>query len=164
MDTHGYTFPNLHVSDVMQSQVVGIPIHATMAEAASLLCKNDVSGAPVVDEFGRCVGVLSASDFTRRDQDDHASDMLPHRDSEFVMCQDQFRGPMQIHYVPEDSVERYMTTSTQTIDAQETLLEAARYMTEGHVSRLIVLDADAKPVGIVSSLDLLASWVSESTS
>jgi CBS domain-containing protein len=45
------------------------PVHLTEAmplrEAARLLLEKQVGGAPVVDTAGRCVGVLSATDFLR---------------------------------------------------------------------------------------------------
>lgn len=162
MNTPSESLAKLRVADVMQRPVTTISVHATMAEAARVLCEHNISGAPVVNEWGRCVGVLSARDFTRRDQDDQGASRLPHHESEFVLCHDQFRGPMQIHYVPEDSVEQHMTASTQTIDREASLLEAARYMTEGHVSRLVVLDEGSQPVGVVGALDLLAAWVRSS--
>jgi len=38
-----------------------------MAQAAALIVEHSISGLPVVDDAGRCVGVLSTSDFTRRE-------------------------------------------------------------------------------------------------
>ena len=36
-----------------------------MSEAAAILLHQQISGAPVVDDRGVCVGVLSASDFVK---------------------------------------------------------------------------------------------------
>src|SRR5688572_1984458 len=49
--------------DVMSREVVTIPRRMPMRDAAGILRRARISGAPVVDEQGRCVGVLSASDF-----------------------------------------------------------------------------------------------------
>ena len=57
---------SLRVCDVMSSTVVEVSVNASLAEAAALLVDNNVSGAPVVDESGRCVGVLSSTDFVVR--------------------------------------------------------------------------------------------------
>ena len=161
MDPQRNRLDSLRVADIMQQPVITLSVHSTMAEAARVLCEQDVSGAPVVDEWGRCIGVLSARDFTRRDQEQPCGEGMAARGEEFSLSQDEFRGPMQIHYVPEDSVERYMSASTQTIEANASLREAARYMTEGHVDRLIVVDDASQPVGVVSTHDLLRTWVQE---
>ncbi len=56
---------SLKVSDVMTPSVVTVSSHETMSEAAALMVEHHVSGMPVVDEAGHCVGVLSATDFVR---------------------------------------------------------------------------------------------------
>ena len=159
MNTDALT--QLRVADVMQRRVIAVSNHATMCEAATLLNEHQIGGAPVVDEAGRCVGVLSSSDFTLRDRQQDSASSVPHRDCEFTVASDEFRGPVQIHYVPDDCVERYMTPATQTIDANLSLVEAARYMSYEQVSRLVVIDDDSRPVGIIGALDLLAAWVRE---
>jgi CBS-domain-containing membrane protein len=55
----------LTVEDVMSREVVTIPRWMSMRDAAGLLRRSQISGAPVVDEQGRCMGVLSAADFLR---------------------------------------------------------------------------------------------------
>src|SRR3954466_947641 len=55
----------LTAQDVMSRDVVTIPRQMPLGDAARLLRRASVSGAPVVDERGRCVGVLSAADFLR---------------------------------------------------------------------------------------------------
>lgn len=60
---------DLTAGDVMTRDVATIPHRATMAEAARLLRDACVTGAPVIDERGRCVGVLSATDFLRWAED-----------------------------------------------------------------------------------------------
>src|SRR5262249_52367426 len=55
----------LTAGDVMIREVVTIPQEASLRSAARILLQANVSGAPVTDELGRCVGVLSAFDFLR---------------------------------------------------------------------------------------------------
>ena len=56
---------SLTVADVMTRRVTAIPGCARMQEAARILAEADASGAPVVDAAGRCIGVLSATDFLK---------------------------------------------------------------------------------------------------
>ena len=54
---------DLTARDLMTVNPVVLPERLPLREAARLLWKHHVSGAPVVDADGRCVGVLSAVDF-----------------------------------------------------------------------------------------------------
>src|SRR5271165_5660358 len=50
-------------ADLMSHSVVLVPREMSIPGAAHLLAQARVSGAPVVDEEGRCIGVLSTTDF-----------------------------------------------------------------------------------------------------
>src|SRR5262249_32315515 len=50
---------------LMSHDIVSLPVNMPLREAAQLLINNQISGAPVVNAQGRCVGVLSAFDFLR---------------------------------------------------------------------------------------------------
>ena len=56
----------LRVSDVMTRPVVKVSEADSMAHAAAVMLTNKVSGTPVTDSTERCVGMLSAIDFMRR--------------------------------------------------------------------------------------------------
>ena len=55
----------LTAGDLMTREVVRLPEEMPVRDAARLLLQNQVSGAPVVDAQGKCVGVFSAIDFLR---------------------------------------------------------------------------------------------------
>ena len=55
----------LTAADLMSRMLVLVPSEMSLPGAARLLSQAHVSGAPVVDAAGRCVGVLSATDFVR---------------------------------------------------------------------------------------------------
>src|SRR5689334_3550006 len=54
---------DLTAADLMTTPVRTIPQETSLREAAHLLTRERISGAPVVDGDGRCIGVLSSSDF-----------------------------------------------------------------------------------------------------
>lgn len=100
----------LRVSDVMTKDVVVTRQSDTIAEALELFTSRDVSAAPVVDDQGRCVGVLSVVDFAGHD------------------------APA------EQTVAERMTRVVQSVSSGNSLLAAARAMCSHHVHRLPVLD------------------------
>ena len=50
----------------MRSEVVTVQDKDTMAHAAAVLHSYGVSGVPVVNAVGKCVGMLSSNDFVQR--------------------------------------------------------------------------------------------------
>ena len=55
----------LTVRDLMTTDVVYLYAEMSVKEAALVLVKHRISGAPVVDRQGRCVGVFSTTDLLR---------------------------------------------------------------------------------------------------
>ncbi|HUS39979.1 MAG: CBS domain-containing protein [Pirellulales bacterium] len=147
---------SLRVGDVMSKNVVRIPHNDTMAAAAEVLDRNDVSGAPVVDEEGRCMGVISNSDFVLRTTRSAAiAD-----DVKEVFVQDAPGEAYHLESINQDQVRHHMTDFVESISPDTSILDAARAMCKEHIHRLVVLDAKKRPVGLVSSLDLVAAMVS----
>jgi len=144
----------LRVMDVMTNEVVSVSANSTMPEAADVLSESRVSGAPVVNEQGRCIGVLSGTDFVHSRAEELDSSETVHE-----LTVHDSTGRYQVEEIFHDLVRRHMSPAVQTIDINCSLLDAARYMCNEHVHRLIVLDHNSVPVGILSSLDLVSAWL-----
>jgi predicted transcriptional regulator len=147
---------HLIAADLMSRKVVVIPQEMSLRAAARLLSGAQVSGAPVVDADGCCVGVLSTTDFmlwTERGakpgpaRPDTAEDIC----SEWQV--------VDYEEIPVDRVDRFMTADPVTVSVATPIRELARNMLDAHIHRLIVVDEFCKPVGIVSSTDILAAIV-----
>ena len=52
----------LSAADIMSRNVVVLPREMSLPGAARMLAQAGVTGAPVVDAGGRCIGVLSATE------------------------------------------------------------------------------------------------------
>lgn len=141
----------LKVRDLMSRTVIEVSANQTMGEAAKAFAQSDVSSAPVVDEQGRCVGMLSAADFMPRDCPED-SDMGRHEMTK--------RGPDDGFAIetPSDMVSRYMSGAVQSVGADESLMQAARVMCAEHIHHLPVLEGD-RPVAVVSTMDIVAALV-----
>jgi CBS domain-containing protein len=188
--------------DVMAREVVTIPRRASLRDAARLLRRADVSGGPVVDDEGRCVGMLTAADFLRWAEGGYpdAAPGLAQACSyqekgrlltgeEAVVCTlAEGSCPLQVmrpttggrhvavcrqptgvlsdwQQVAENApsqVSRYMTTDVVSVGPRTPLPEVARMMVDAHVHRVPVLDERGRPVGLVSSTDVLAAVARDS--
>ena len=144
---------SLQVSDVMHRNVVRLPASSTMAEAANILLKHGISGAPVVDELNRCIGVLSSVDFVKRQHDLAESRAI----------ESSHRGDpsptLGVSVFDNESIERYMTPVVQSTAMDASLMQAARIMDSAHVHRVPVLDGRGSPIGMITSLDIVAALV-----
>ncbi len=148
---------SLKVSDVMAKSVVEISANQTMGEAAEKLAEHGVSAAPVTDEQGRCVGILSATDFLKR-----AGDQFQENEHSFTGESHQLTGgsgnePLCLASVSENMVSCHMSGAVQSIAPDVSLLKAAQTMNAEHVHRLPVLDSDARVIGLISTMDVLAA-------
>jgi CBS domain-containing membrane protein len=142
----------LTAADLMSRDVVVIPRHLSLRTAAQLLSHARVGGAPVVDSRGRCVGVLSATDFLHRAKDDDT--VLCPRASACVCADWQM---VELDLLPPDAVAAYMTPDPVTAPATTSVRDLARMMLDAHIHRVIIVDEYQRPVGIVSSTDVLAA-------
>ncbi len=149
MTTTDKALPSMTARELMTDALVLIREEMSLQHAAHLLSQANVSGAPVVDAEGRCVGVLSATDFL------HWADRGAPPSSAKCICE-----PWQIvdsEKIPEESVRNFMTNDPVTIAPNLPMADVARQMLDAHIHRLIVVDEHMIPMGIVSSTDILAA-------
>ncbi|MBX3415164.1 MAG: CBS domain-containing protein [Pirellulales bacterium] len=146
---------SLKVADLVHRDVVTVAAHDGMTHAAATLLAHEVSGAPVVDEQGRLVGMLSAIDFVRRAHCCDAPQIASAGGNALGQAGDD--RPYRVDELPHDHVSRFMSPGVQTIAASASLLSAAQIMCAEHVHRLPVIDASGRPCGVITSLDLVAA-------
>src|SRR6266516_5416334 len=56
----------MKAADVMVSNVITVGVNASIGEVAAVLLNSHISAAPVVDEKGELVGIVSEGDLIRR--------------------------------------------------------------------------------------------------
>jgi CBS-domain-containing membrane protein len=145
----------LTAADLMSRDVITIPRAMSLRAAAHLLSETRVSGAPVVDETGRCVGVLSATDFMH--WVGYGERGAARRGCADPGCVHSAWQITDVDTLPTDEVGAYMTADPVTVQASTPLSELARAMIDAHIHRIIVVDGHYRPVGVVSSTDILAA-------
>jgi CBS domain-containing protein len=152
----------LVAKDLMNGEVTTIPRDLRMQAAARWLAQRNVSGAPVVDEEGRCVGVLSSSDFVSCCAA-NLSRCMKHRDEAnrgpctFPECVGSEWQMVQAAESTEGMVRDHMTPDPATALPDTPIAQLARMMVDAHVHRLIIVDDQRRPIGIVSSTDIVAA-------
>lgn len=140
----------MQARDIMSVNVATVSAASTVAEAARLLLQRHISGAPVVDEAGRLVGIVSEGDFLRRPE--IAGDARPSWWLQLFRTEtEQARAYMKAH---SRRVEDVMTRHVATVREDADIAEIARLMETKRIKRVPVV-RDGRIVGIVSRADLL---------
>ncbi len=153
MSTSIEQLTNMRVEQVMARDVITIHEESSMSEAAKLLKNYEITGVPVVDDYGRCVGVLSASDFVQS-QNAATDSCVTH-----VATNYDRSGLLRVEVLSKESVRAHMSPKVQTIREHLSIVDAGCIMCEEHIHRLIVVNRQGKPVGVISSLDLVSALV-----
>ncbi len=127
----------MKVAELMQTNLKTIASEATVADAVDALTEAQVSALPVLDRYGRAVGVVSTTDVLRAES----------------MCD----GPeVRERLFEATRVLEIMTAWPGTIDPDAAVRDAAREMLYLNVPRLFV-EFDGALVGVISQTDIVGA-------
>ncbi len=124
------TLKSVKVRDYMAASLVVLHPEMEILRAIHLFVQNRISGAPVTDEHGNLVGILSELD-----------------------C---MRVALNAGYYEElgGLVREYMSTDVRTVQADASILELAQMFLDAPYRRYPVID-DNRLVGQISRRDVL---------
>jgi CBS-domain-containing membrane protein len=152
MQTITKPFVTLTAADLMTRDPITIPEHMSLRTAAHQLSRGRITGAPVINALGACIGVLSATDFMQWAEGQRKGQ--PEASAECVCADWQMLEPEEL---PSDEVREFMSNDPVTARPATGITDLARMMIDAHIHRIIIVDAQNRPIGIVSSTDILAA-------
>jgi CBS domain-containing protein len=138
----------MRVSTVMTTDVVTVRPETTLKHVAALLGARGISGAPVVDENGRVLGVVSEADILAKERRPAHLSLWEH-----LLHRDRLDPKTTARTAGEA-----MTAPAVTIAAQRRIDAAATIMLDRSVNRLPVPDVEGLLVGIVTRADLVRAF------
>lgn len=128
---------------------------ATLREAIQNLTDCGYSAAPVIDESGQPIGVISRTDILNHSRD-RVHSPSPCDNTDWDLFPDPWwsEGPA---LAAEDvtTVAEVMTPAIFTVSLQTPAREVVRRMLELKVHHLFVVDSNLALVGVISPLDVL---------
>lgn len=143
--------PHRPVRAVMQSQVVTLSPEMSARDAERILAEHRLTGAPVVDDAQRVLGVVSQSDLVRLDARPPSTATAGAFFSDVAVYDDLGTLPADESMVRLDTL---MSRNVLTVAPEDPLTKAARLMRQHGVHRLLVVE-DGTLRGMLSALDLL---------
>src|SRR4051812_27929988 len=147
--------------DVMTPSPVSIREEVTVHEAVVFLTERRISAAPVINDTGRPVGVVSEADILRHDRE-HADHLywLPQKevDRELTLGSGEHLGgrPFEVEVPDATRARDIMNPVIYAVRRSAPIREVVRQLVTRRIHRLFVVDDDHSLVGVVTTLDLLS--------
>jgi CBS domain-containing protein len=148
---------NARAVDLMMSNPVSIRDTATIAQLVAMLIERGISGAPVINEAGRPVGVVSQADVLMHDRERYQhvfsqAATLPESDQ---------AAPRSAGAEGIDGtlVQEIMTPIVFSVSLNAPAEEVIAELVRMKVHRVFVVDKDEALVGVISPLDVLRAMM-----
>lgn len=143
--------------DIMQKEVITVPYATPLSEVERTLSDNRISGAPVTDEAGHIIGIVSIRDLVERYAED--PDARPRRGNGFyhLSSEEMLEEDFETFEVPEESEETagdVMTGQIHSVEADVGLREIAAAMAKHRIHRVLVCE-NGRHVGLISTMEIL---------
>jgi HAD superfamily hydrolase (TIGR01509 family) len=147
----------LQAKDIMTTEVITVRLETTVAELAELLTANNIGGAPVVDDRGGLLGVVTENDLIDQKKKVHIPTVINILDS-VIYLENPEKMEKEIMKIAGLTVADIYTTGVLTVEKQTTLDEIATIMSEKNVHTLPVID-DGQLVGIIGKHDIIKTLI-----
>jgi CBS domain-containing protein len=142
----------MKVKELIEGQkLITAETHAELGEIASLMALHQVSGIPIVDEWGGLAGLVSGSDLLRLATPQGTASREAALDTGWSPTQRTHEHDPQWQ---RSTAESIMATELCTVEEDTDIRQAARAMTMRNVHRAVVLGKDRNVTGMLSSMDL----------
>jgi CBS domain-containing protein len=145
----------LTVREIMETDVPRVLPSDSVESVLRVLREHELSGVPVVNEGGRCVGIVTDADLVISEE---GADLhLPHYFELFggvVFLEPLRRFEQRLRKAFSSTAGDLMTEDPVTIEPSATVHEAARVISASRHNRLPVVE-HGRLVGMVTRVDVL---------
>lgn len=140
--------------DLMRHPVRQLTAWTPVSEAAAFLQRQGISGAPVIDEHGRWVGVFTQNDLARWVQ----NRLVRHGPERTLESREGVGDLVSLFATKagEAPVRDFMTAGLYTVFPDATLDEVVHTMTAFDIHRVFVIEEEKGDLlGILTTMDVL---------
>jgi CBS domain-containing protein len=151
----------LTVRDIMDPNPASVTVADSVETVLHIMRDHDLTGVPVVNEGGRCVGIITEQDLVLSDENEDFH--LPHYFQLFggvVFLERWSHFEERARRAFAATAEDMMTEDPVTIEPDATVREAAHVIAGTKHNRLPVIE-HGRLVGVVTRVDVLDGLASE---
>ena len=155
----------MKIEDAMKKDVIKFNELDKIVDVAQSFRDNKISGAPVVDENNKVVGVISEGDVMRL-LEVHSPKINLILPAPLDLIELPVRMKYELDEIAEDMqragstvIDQIMTKKVVKIGPDASISDAAELMDSHKVKRLPVVNDDGKLVGIVTRGDIIGAMV-----
>jgi CBS domain-containing protein len=145
------------VREIMDPNPATVTPETPVEEVVRLMREHELPGVPVVDDDGRCVGIVTEADLVL--PDDQGDLHIPHYVNLFggtVFLEPLSRFEHRLRKAFASDAADMMTRRPDTVGPDTTVRDAARLIHESGHNRLPVVEDD-RLVGVVTRVDVLGA-------
>jgi CBS-domain-containing membrane protein len=145
--------------DIMTRDVVSVSADMELRDLAKLFLEKHITGAPVVDEWSKAIGVVSQTDlinYTLSHDDEMRVDLGFYHEARINDV--QMPAGFQLADMRAGHVSDIMTPVVHAVSEEDAIEHVAEVMTTNHIHRVIVL-RHGRLAGVISALDVLKTMV-----
>jgi CBS domain-containing protein len=146
-------------ADLMTENPVSIPANALVGEAIVLLTERGFSAAPVIDEAGRPIGVVSRTDILIHERESEGQPASCQcQESRAAVARDARRfhhEGFQVRGVDRTRVRDIMTPVVLSVTPETPVGWVVHQLLKLNIHRLFVVDDSGILVGVISTVDVL---------
>ncbi len=143
------------VTAIMTTDVLTLLPETSIQDAVRQLTERGISGAPVVDADGLYVGLLDDTDLILSEARLHAPTTVELLGAYLTLPGEQRRYEEELKHALGRTAGEVMETDARTLTAEATVEDAATIILDTDRSRVPILDAEGRVVGIVTRGDLV---------
>ncbi|MEM3396858.1 MAG: CBS domain-containing protein [Thermoplasmata archaeon] len=149
----------MKVSECMRKRVITLPANATIKDAVDTLARHNISGAPVVDEKGNLVGIISETDIFEKLRTEFRElrlvfPNLPLISVSFVEIPKEKKAREIYEELVNTKVSEIMTKDVVTASPDDDVGQVIQLMVKHKVNRIPII-TDHKIKGIITRGDIL---------
>ena len=149
------------VRDIMDSEPVSVTVADSVETVLRVMRDHDLSGVPVTNEGGRCVGIITEADLVLSEEGEDFH--LPHYFQlfgGFVFVERFSHFEERLRKAVAATAGDLMTPDPITIEPTAPVSDAARLISERKHNRLPVIE-HGRLIGVVTRLDVLEALTRE---
>ncbi len=144
----------------MTKKIITVSPETEIANAAKILIEKRINGLPVMDAFGRLVGILCQSDLVAQQKSLPIPSVFALLES-VIPLTSQKRIDKEVAKIAALKVKQAMTPDPVTVDPETDIEDVAKLMVDKKYHTLPVMEGD-KVVGIIGKEDVLKTLLTES--